>query len=180
MHCDIIKDLLPLYAEAMVSTETENCVREHLQKCDKCKQYLNYLQQNETVFQPVEQNLKPLKSIQRKLLAGAVVLVVAVSLLWGLVLMQPGDEMAYSLLVFYGLLPLCGAVVSGILSAKTKTLRVLSPFLFAILNTVIPMIVFNGEPEWIMTAVALIASGIGTVIGLLVSYIRKKRKHKKG
>lgn len=175
MHCDIIRDLLPLYAENMVSKTSEQAINKHLQTCDACRQQLLSLQQNENIFQPPEQSLKPLKSIQRKLIAGAVIIVIAVSLLWGLVLMQPGDEMAYSLLVFYGLIPLSGAVISGILSVKTKTLRLFCPFIFAVLNTVIPMIVFGGEPEWIMTAIALIACSIGTAIGLLVLHIKKAK-----
>ena len=34
--CNIIKDILPLYVEDMVSTDTKEFVREHLEHCAEC------------------------------------------------------------------------------------------------------------------------------------------------
>ena len=36
ISCDVIRDLLPLYAENMVSTATRNLVEDHLCGCDQC------------------------------------------------------------------------------------------------------------------------------------------------
>lgn len=41
--CEIIKDLLPLYHDGVCSEESCNVIREHLEKCEECKEYLNKL-----------------------------------------------------------------------------------------------------------------------------------------
>lgn len=37
MECDIIRDLLPLYAEKMVSAKSSEAVEEHLGECQDCR-----------------------------------------------------------------------------------------------------------------------------------------------
>ena len=36
-ECSIVRDLLPLYVEDMVSAETAQYMREHLQTCAECE-----------------------------------------------------------------------------------------------------------------------------------------------
>ena len=36
-ECNIIKDILPLYVEDMVSADTSAFVEEHLEKCAECR-----------------------------------------------------------------------------------------------------------------------------------------------
>ena len=38
-HCNVIKDLLPLYAEDMLSCESKTLVSEHLSECADCKRH---------------------------------------------------------------------------------------------------------------------------------------------
>ena len=40
ISCDIIKDLLPLYAEDLASEDTKELVEEHLQGCENCQKTL--------------------------------------------------------------------------------------------------------------------------------------------
>ena len=40
INCEIIKDLLPLYVDKLVSEETKNIVEEHIEECDNCKSTL--------------------------------------------------------------------------------------------------------------------------------------------
>ncbi len=44
-ECSIIRDLLPLYAEAMVSAETAEYVEKHLENCPECKGELESLRE---------------------------------------------------------------------------------------------------------------------------------------
>lgn len=37
LSCDIIRDLLPLYAEELASTDSQTVVREHLERCESCR-----------------------------------------------------------------------------------------------------------------------------------------------
>ncbi|MDO5400408.1 MAG: zf-HC2 domain-containing protein [Eubacteriales bacterium] len=43
ISCDIIRDLLPLYAENMTSRASNDMVDEHLRACDGCRQFLSDL-----------------------------------------------------------------------------------------------------------------------------------------
>lgn len=36
--CSVVKDLIPLYTEGLVSSETKEFIDEHCQSCDKCKE----------------------------------------------------------------------------------------------------------------------------------------------
>lgn len=175
MDCDIIRDLLPLYAENMTSEKSNCAVQEHLAACTACRQYLHELKDEATAAPAFAQSIKPLKKIQIKLLLIAVLLMTAVSMLWGLVLMQPGDEMAYSLLVFYLLIPLTSCIVCGILTGKTRIIRWLAPFCFAAINTVLPLLVF-GTAEFILTALAFASGVVGMLGAFLLHYIKSKIK----
>ena len=39
-NCDVIRDLLPLYEDNVVSEETAQMVREHLKDCPACREEL--------------------------------------------------------------------------------------------------------------------------------------------
>ncbi|NLY21569.1 MAG: zf-HC2 domain-containing protein [Tissierellia bacterium] len=64
-NCNIVKDLLPLYAENLLSDDSKKYVRDHLEDCDDCKEELEkmeciYAIENDT-------DILPLKSIVKKL-----------------------------------------------------------------------------------------------------------------
>lgn len=46
MNCNIVKDILPLYADNVVSEETKTLVEEHLPNCCDCKKELSLLKSN--------------------------------------------------------------------------------------------------------------------------------------
>ena len=46
-QCDIIRDLLPLYADDVLSTASRNAVEEHLRDCPACSEYLNQIRDSE-------------------------------------------------------------------------------------------------------------------------------------
>lgn len=69
-ECNIIRDILPLYAENMVSADTSAFVDEHLEKCPKCQVELNKLK-SPSVFDPISTDIQindaaPIKTIKKK------------------------------------------------------------------------------------------------------------------
>jgi len=62
ISCDIIRDLLPLYAEDMVSPDSRKLVDDHLCGCDACVKELNALKKPQTV--PVETDVSALKRVE--------------------------------------------------------------------------------------------------------------------
>ena len=63
--CNVIEDLLPLYAEGLTSDDTNFLVEEHLKICKNCKRQLEDLQGPKEV--PIDTNIEPFKKVEKKL-----------------------------------------------------------------------------------------------------------------
>ena len=89
LDCEVIRDLLPLYAEHMASPASTALVEEHLQECEACRAELEQMLQPVPV-QPEPQPDAPLKGIRaslrkkRILTAAAAVLAVLCAVAAGL------------------------------------------------------------------------------------------------
>lgn len=62
-HCEIVKDLLPLYVEDLLSAESRALVGEHLLECEDCRDYLEKCRMEVDV--PVQTPGKVDKKIKR-------------------------------------------------------------------------------------------------------------------
>lgn len=88
--CNVIKDILPLYAEKMVSKDTEFFVEEHLACCENCKALLKGLQSDSMAEElSGEGEAAILKSVKKKmrlrrfaLIAASVILTLAAIMLF--------------------------------------------------------------------------------------------------
>lgn len=63
--CNLIRDILPLYVEDMVSTDTREFVSEHLEHCEKCRAELEHMRKPAD-FIP-DADIVPLKRIKKEL-----------------------------------------------------------------------------------------------------------------
>lgn len=66
MNCDIIRDLLPLYAEHITSEASNALVEEHLAECEACRAELEQMEQPVPV-RPEAQPDAPLRRIRAAL-----------------------------------------------------------------------------------------------------------------
>lgn len=66
-ECSIVRDLLPLYAEGMVSPETASFVEEHLKDCEHCRNEYERLKAPCAV--PAQDDAAPLLMLQKKMAA---------------------------------------------------------------------------------------------------------------
>ena len=64
--CDIIRDLLPLYAEDMVSEDSKQLVDEHLCGCDDCTRELARIKKTDPI--PVETYSEPLNNVRKMII----------------------------------------------------------------------------------------------------------------
>lgn len=71
MTCEIIKDLLPLYADGICSEESAAQIKEHLEECEECRRKLEHYQasiaQKDTQDAKEDDMLRPMKKVKRKL-----------------------------------------------------------------------------------------------------------------
>lgn len=65
ISCDIIKDLLPLYAEDMTSGDSRSLVEEHIASCECCRQYLKA--EKEPLLIQAEVNIQSIKRIKKSI-----------------------------------------------------------------------------------------------------------------
>lgn len=85
ISCDVIRDLLPLYAENLTSEESNHLVAEHLSKCESCQSELLKITK-QTVLPPSlndYNNLKKAKSRDRRyMIIGIASVVLALALIF--------------------------------------------------------------------------------------------------
>ena len=80
-ECSIVRDLLPLYAEDMVSEDTRAFVDGHLGHCEECRRKLSEIKEPETIHLPEEEvPLTKLRSGLRRKKTGIIILTVLISL----------------------------------------------------------------------------------------------------
>ena len=69
-ECAIVKDLLPLYIEDMVSEETKLFINEHLKECEDCRNELDILKSEALISTPEiisENEMRPFRKAAKKL-----------------------------------------------------------------------------------------------------------------
>ena len=78
-ECNIIRDILPLYVEDMVSADTSAFVEEHLEKCAECRADLENLKRTgqieEVPLAEPDNDILPLRTIKKKWQRKKVVLI---------------------------------------------------------------------------------------------------------
>ena len=66
LPCEMIEDMLPMYADDACSQESAAIIEMHLQNCPECGDYLRVLREDEVIIDPIGDDLKPLQTIQNK------------------------------------------------------------------------------------------------------------------
>ena len=69
-NCNIVRDLLPLYVEKMLSADSQTFVEEHLKECEDCRKELESLKQGDSSVSMVKDHTDeaiPIKKVKKKL-----------------------------------------------------------------------------------------------------------------
>nr|WP_174270168.1 zf-HC2 domain-containing protein [Desulfitobacterium dehalogenans] len=64
INCNVIRDILPLYIENVVSADTRNFVEKHLSECESCKDELKILQA--PIELAIDNDTRAFKNIKKK------------------------------------------------------------------------------------------------------------------
>lgn len=185
--CNTIRDLLPLYMEDLASDDSRDLVETHLSTCPGCQRIADqmkestpksstsdYCQQNMSEIQPLKAFRRRMKRHSAGLVAAGVFLTVwMICLIWGALFLQPGDEMGYSLLVFYLLLPATAFGCTLAAALKKSLAKWLLPILFGIAGFILPAIIFGSLWDEVGLFFAAIPAGAGLLVGLFVSKIKR-------
>lgn len=85
MDCNVIKDLLPLYAEKLTSNESNKLILEHVSNCQNCKKEYEKITENINLPTNINDyiNLKKAKRKDRKnLIVGIIAVILLISLVF--------------------------------------------------------------------------------------------------
>lgn len=99
ISCDVIRDILPLYAEDLASPATRELVESHLSGCEGCSQELERLKEAQKI--PVDTDVHSLRRVSaglrnRRILTVVCVVMTLVSLIWsGMVFMTTPIALSY-------------------------------------------------------------------------------------
>lgn len=181
MDCCVIRDLLPLYVENMVSDQTAEYIKQHLAECPNCQnEYDSYkstgeLNILETPVTVQDTDTKPFKKIMRKLnrqMYGLSYGLIIFFILWGFSL-TGGQDLMYNSVI----MPVVG--LFGYYVFKWKALYKM-PVLLLIVNLLayhlhFVQIDFISVFPW--TAIYSIFVVVGVLIAFLLHFaFRKERK----
>lgn len=82
MNCDIIKDLLPSYADGLTSEASNEVVREHLAECKSCRDYYGKMkEENAPVLEKAGREIDYFLRVREDTIRKVMIAVVAVALI---------------------------------------------------------------------------------------------------
>ena len=178
MDCFVVHDLLPLYVEDMVSSQTAECIRQHLAECPECRDsYNGYLDSGkldvwEVPAETLQAEGKPFQKIMRRLNRQMYNLsygLIIFFVLWGFSL-TGGEDLMYNSVI----MPIVG--LFGYYVFRWKALYKM-PILLFVINLVayflqFAPIDFISVFPW--TAIYSIFVIVGVVIAFLLHFAFRK------
>ena len=169
LDCCVVRDLLPLYVENMVSDQTAQLIKEHLAECPECQsEYESFKDTGRlnVLEMPVEvpqENVKPFQKIMRKLnrqLHGLAYGLIIFFILWGFSL-TGGQDLMYNSVI----MPIVG--LFGYYVFRWKALYKL-PLLLLVIN----LLFYSSVFPW--TAIYSIFVVVGVLIAFLLHFAFRK------
>jgi len=111
----------------------------------------------------------------------AVTLIIFIAVtIWGLLFLNPGDEMGYALLSFYLIIPVSSFVIAFILTKTNTNLIWLYPVVFGLFGFFIPTLIFHASWGWFAALYVAAPALLGLLIGSGIQKIRTVKTIKTG
>ena len=175
--CAIVKDILPLYIEDMVSEETKLFINEHLKECEDCRNELDILKSEALVSTPEiisENEIKPFRKAAKKLnrqLYGFSYMLIILFILLGFSYTEE-EKMMYNSLI----MPLVG--VFGYTTFKWRVIYKLPVLLVGVnlFAMVFDILNVDQTSAVIWTLIYMLFAFIGSLIAYLLHFAFRKEK----
>ena len=171
-NCNIIKDLLPLYAEGMVCSDSKELIEEHLANCEECRAELESLKTDIKPEEPAGEDKaikSTLKKIKSRMEITAAMVIIFGSFL-GVGLMNHSSSIFYNIVI----MPIVGAL--GYVIMKWRALYNIPIIL--ILSTVMETILRSESIFSVkyfgMLCYYIPAAFVGIIIAALYAFAFKK------
>ena len=181
-ECSIVRDLLPLYAENMVSPQTERFITRHLKDCPECNEEFKSIKDNEALLiaennaAPKVDNITPFKKIMKKMnrqfysvAYAALIFLIFLGYCWT---GDSGENLMYNSLI----MPVVG--IFGYYVFRLKAIYKL-PILLLIIDTFIcifKLVELDIYTAFLWTLIYSIFVFIGIAIAFLLHFALRKEK----
>jgi hypothetical protein len=168
-ECEVIRDLLPLYADDVCSGRSRELIEEHLQSCPDCSAMLAKLRTNEIETglkeekeQVIEYQAKRFK--RRSATVGSVVsgLFMIPVLVCLIVNLASGSPLGWFFIVLAGLAVAASLVIVPLMMPENKLLWTFCAFTMSLL-LLLAVCCFYNHGNWFFTAASAVLFGLSAV-----------------
>ncbi|WP_171038262.1 zf-HC2 domain-containing protein [Aquibacillus sediminis] len=176
--CDIVKDLIPIYVENLTSEDSNQFVKEHLNSCEDCKNYIKNVKRDlpnmDSLDIGAEKNdqklIKGIKSKINNMMLIAVLIGVLVGIYGSMMFLNINEFQ--SILMIYPIATFFIGLLSFILFKKLW----IGPSV-TLLGGIISVLIFMNLTFWIWIIVYTIISLLGALVGKGVLYFSKRKNN---
>lgn len=179
--CDIINDLLPLYAENKASAKSRRLVEEHLSQCESCRLQLSGIKEEIAIEKKKIERGKKEQKIQRRYDVFAVIALILFMIIVGVIIYtgafkpEISKKELFSFICFYLVLPVAGFLCSVAIGLAKTVLKWSAPFVFGCFSGIVPFIIFNTS-NVLYLLITLVTSFVGIFTGkaMAAAGVRKR------
>ena len=188
-ECSIVRDLLPLYVENMLSSESADFVNEHLKECHSCLRELESLKGGNTLLITHDENTEKssnaeqfkliMKRFKRQFYTFGYAFIIFLSFLGVGLIMDDGLAVLYNILI----MPVIGILGYYMLGWKSvykipTLLLVVDLIVYAFKLVDYQLLGIGFAPTLIYILVFSVLALIGVAIAFLLNYALKKEEKK--
>ena len=188
-ECSIVRDLLPLYVENMLSSESADFVNEHLKECHSCLRELESLKGGNTLLITHDENTEKssnaepfkliMKRFKRQFYTFGYAFIIFLSFLGVGLIMVDGLAVLYNILI----MPVIGILGYYMLGWKSvykipTLLLVVDLIVYAFKLVDYQLLGIGFAPTLIYILVFSVFALIGVAIAFLLNYALKKEEKK--
>jgi len=168
-HCEVIRDLLPLYADDVCSSASRNIIENHLKECPECSAMLEKLRSHEIESdlaeekeQVLEQQAKRFKrrsATVGSVISGIFMIPILVCLIINLV---SGTALGWFFIVLGGLAVAASLIIVPLMVPEDKLFWTFCAFVLSLL-LLLAICCFSTHGTWFFTAASAVLFGLSVV-----------------
>jgi len=179
-NCDIVRDLIPMYAENLTSEESNKFIAAHLSSCEDCTNYLMNVQRdlpkndNDSFDIEVDNDdqklMKGIKFSLFKTMVTAILLGVLVGIFGSMMFFNFNINEVQAVFVFYSIVNFFIGLLSFVLLK-----RIWMGPLLTLISGIISSIIFSNISFWIWIIVYTFVSLLGSLTGKGIEKIKSSK-----
>lgn len=171
MNCNVIRDILPLYADDACSNESKQLVEEHIDSCETCRNQLLMIKNDECVTSLAKQSDDVVRRHAKKEMRKSVTIAAVISavlmipvLVCMIVNLATGHGLSWFFIVLTSLLVVASITVVPLVAATNKGLWTLGAFTLSLLILFATICIYT-KTNWFFIA------STATIFGLSLCFM---------